>query len=45
VTVARGVELVEGITVTSRYGIHEGHGCTYDLTAAVAALLKHQAVA
>ena len=37
--------LVEGIIVTSRYGIHEGYGCTYDLRAAVAALLKHQAVA
>jgi hypothetical protein len=41
----RRVELVEGITATSRFGIHEGHGCTYDLRAAVTALLKHQAAA
>jgi hypothetical protein len=37
----RRAQLVEGVTVTSRYGLHEGHGCTYDLRAAVTALLRH----
>lgn len=39
----RTVELVDGVTVTSRYGLHEGDGCSYGLAQAIAALVKHGA--